>query len=1024
MKERLFRLLGIEREEESMVSMLLAQSIFLGIFFGAFDISAHSLFLSVYDEKAMARAYVISGFTGIILTSVYTFFQARMRFRNFATANLVFVTIVTFLLWVAMLLIPGKIVTFAVFVMLGPLNILAILGFWGTTGRLFTLRQGKRLFGLVDAGLIIGIILSCYAIPVLLSLGFKSHNILLISTSGIFVAVITQVLIGRKFTFVVTGASDSEKKSGFSIFRKDSYIRIMGAFVALSVMTAFFVQYSFMAVTRIQYPLEEDMARFLGLFTGSMMIFTLLIKLLLFSYLIRNYGLKICLALSPVIIAGFTALAIILGFTKGFSSGASTSFMIFFLILALSRLISKSLKDSIESPAFKVIYQTVDEKIRYEVQSGIDGTVNEISALSSGLLLAGIGALTFIRLIHFSWVLFIILGAWILFSFRLYLEYRNSIKKSLEIADTGSAAALKTENWEALQSPLAGMTILKNNYYGIAIGDYSVIDKNNNKWFFKHLIDQAEINQDLSLTGALKKIAARNDIDETLRFRAAEVLDQLDETKGDPRKLGKKLPDMTDDEKIITARKTLADSRVPQTTGILRLLRDNNIEAKRYAIYMIGKFSLTDMIPEVCNCLGIKGLENDSQMVLKSFGTKAFDDLFRLYLGSSGNINISKSIINLLGNSCEKRNTDFLFARLWSNQRRLRELAAKSLVACGYRAGGEGKDRLHQLVSDITGTITWNIAAQASLAKTDYTRLSDVIKKETTALSGFLFDVLSITYDRTYIEKIKSNIESGTAGSVNYALEMIDIVIDDAIKPKLVSLLDVVADEEKLKNLQHFYPGEIQKPDQVIEDIINRDYNLLSVWAKACALRATDKITSESLKESVIALLFSPENILREEAARLIGRTGKDLYADVSSRLRSSDRKSLERIISGNAGTDSFLFEKVTFLCSLFSTIREDELIYLAASMECFSSSELSRIKEGQDYLLWQIMPGNEEPGFKGVLCRGKIEAGQELNFDEKSKFYFLPLQALDEFRNIYPEKLFDVFDRIDKSLNNILVSR
>ena len=52
----------------------------------------------------------------------------------------------------------------------------------------------------------------------------------------------------------------------------------MGIFIALSVVTAFFVQYSFMAVTREQYPAEEDMARFLGIFTGSMMIFTLLIK--------------------------------------------------------------------------------------------------------------------------------------------------------------------------------------------------------------------------------------------------------------------------------------------------------------------------------------------------------------------------------------------------------------------------------------------------------------------------------------------------------------------------------------------------------------------------------------------------------------------------------------------------------------------------------------------------------------------------------------------------------------------------
>ena len=88
MRERLFTLLGIESGEESMVSMLLTQSVFLGIFFGAFDISAHSLFLSIFDEKMMARGYVVSGIAGIILTSLYTWFQTRMQFKNFAILTL------------------------------------------------------------------------------------------------------------------------------------------------------------------------------------------------------------------------------------------------------------------------------------------------------------------------------------------------------------------------------------------------------------------------------------------------------------------------------------------------------------------------------------------------------------------------------------------------------------------------------------------------------------------------------------------------------------------------------------------------------------------------------------------------------------------------------------------------------------------------------------------------------------------------------------------------------------------------
>ena len=160
MKGRLLILPGVESGEESLVSVLLTQSVFLGIFFGAFDISAHSIFLSIFDEKMMARGYVISGLTGIILTMLFTLMQNRIRFRNSAILNLFFVTAFTLILWFLLLVVPSRLVIFLVFVMLGPLNILAMLGFRGTTRRLFTIQQEKRLSGLMNTGLIIGIIIS------------------------------------------------------------------------------------------------------------------------------------------------------------------------------------------------------------------------------------------------------------------------------------------------------------------------------------------------------------------------------------------------------------------------------------------------------------------------------------------------------------------------------------------------------------------------------------------------------------------------------------------------------------------------------------------------------------------------------------------------------------------------------------------------------------------------------------------------------------------------------------------------
>ena len=45
------------------------------------------------------------------------------------------------------------------------------------------------------------------------------------------------------------------------------------------------------------------------------------------------------------------------------------------------------------------------------MQSVMDSAVKEAAAFLAGLILAGIGVLSFIRLIHFSWILIIILIA-------------------------------------------------------------------------------------------------------------------------------------------------------------------------------------------------------------------------------------------------------------------------------------------------------------------------------------------------------------------------------------------------------------------------------------------------------------------------------------------------------------------------------------------------------------------------------------------------------------------------------------
>jgi len=478
----LYSLLNVEKDEQSQVGLLLFQSLFLGFFYGTLDIGAHALFLSEYTEEMLPMAFLISGFVGIILTTIYTRLQSAIKFSGLSIGNLFFVALAMSLLWAGFRFFSLSVWVFVVFVMMGPLNIIAMIGFGGTTSRLFTLRQGKRLFGLVDAGQILGIIISSYAIPFILSMNVTTIDLLLISSISISIAFLLQIVMANRFSLnrVAESVKDSvketlESKSRFWDIFRQKYTLVMAVFVALSVAVAFLVHYSFIAVVNIQYPENTELAKFLGYFMGTLTVFTLLIKTLVYSRLMKMYGLRLSLVISPLLIALFTVASVIIGSLLGYTA-ASASFGLFFLLVSLTKLFAKALKDSVEAPSFKILYLSLDEKIRYDMQARIDGTINEISAVMSGGIMVGLASIAFIKLIHFNYVLVLFVAAWIYFAFRLYKYYQQSLNDSLaglkEIGkDQGSdhpniLESLQTElDRKDCKNPLALSRILGNRYF-------------------------------------------------------------------------------------------------------------------------------------------------------------------------------------------------------------------------------------------------------------------------------------------------------------------------------------------------------------------------------------------------------------------------------------------------------------------------------------------------------------------------------------------------------------------------------
>jgi len=414
MRDKLHALLRIKSGEAAMVSMLLTQSVFLGIFIGAFDISAHSLLLSTYNEKMMARGYIVSGIMGIILVYIFNWLKTRTLFKSFLVVNLSATAILTLLLWSAMVLFPVKWIVFLVFIMFAPLNILVLLGLWEMSERLFNREQFRRLQPVAETGLITGTLLISLIIPFLLSFRFTVSDILLVSTLSVFLAVFIQIMMGNRFLPFIGEDNPNEPAINdkfqlrSDVFHEDPYFRIIGYFSALSGLTVMFIQYSFMAVTRELYPVAENMAVFLCLFTGSTMIMILFLKLVVFDLFLHNYGLKACLIATPMLVAVFTTMAIAIGSAVGYTPDVPGGFIIFFLLIATTRLISGALKDSVGSPSLKIISQSLRKKSGTEVLSGTLAINNNLLILFSGIVLTVFGLIGSVKIIHFSLLLLII----------------------------------------------------------------------------------------------------------------------------------------------------------------------------------------------------------------------------------------------------------------------------------------------------------------------------------------------------------------------------------------------------------------------------------------------------------------------------------------------------------------------------------------------------------------------------------------------------------------------------------------
>ncbi|RAV99184.1 HEAT repeat domain-containing protein [Pseudochryseolinea flava] len=914
MKSYILRTLDIEHPEVGRVGLLLIMSFFMGVFLATLSVASQALFLKHFNEAEwLAPALLVSGCFGLLVTILYNILQNRIPFQALAIISLLVVTAVTaFIEFGEGFFKDPDTIFFVGFVALIPFTFLLFLVFWGSFSRMFNIKQSKRLVGTVDLGAMVASFLAFFSIPQINELDyFKNHEEHLYTISLVAVILFLVTFIYLSIRHLTKGKTFAQEKAmyqklGVTDFFKNRYIFFMSFFIIASMIAINFVDYSYLTVINMEFAANpQDLANFISYFEATVVVFGFLFQIFATDYIIKQYGMKVSLMVNPILIALFITVALVLGNVFGYTKSAENEFFFyFFMTIALCKLIIRSLKDSLDNPTFKLYLLPIESNIRIDVQTKIEGIVTAFASVIAGGLIILITRVDFFDLIFICLFTLPILVAWYYSTGKLHTNYqytlhgtlvRNKRKTALKSEKEYNVSRVleKEVNSSVEEKVVYALKLMEKLEPALFENTVTRLSSSESKTLKAWAVRKIE---ELGLTPGTDKSEIR-----TLAERASGEIEDSDVLSISPEKLLRMSKSSKQSDRILAA-KLLRRLLGPKTIFVLlELLRDADPKVRFEALQTARKVKRNETWPILIELLGSPTYSHHAAAALKEVGESVLPTLEAAFHKSGQNEMVMLRIVQIMGRIGGRYSLQLLWKKTDYPDKRIVKQILFSLRFINYHAmNREARDVVNLLESEMSKAI-WNLAAIHELPnEKHFEYLKDALKEEATENYDQIYMLLSILYDPQSVQLVRENIETGDPDNIAFAMELLDLFIDPELKPKLLPLLDDLDINEKLTQLQIHFPRENYNPIQVINYILNRDFNLNNRWTKVCAVHASAFISDFRVSRGLVAQMFNADRLLQETAAWVIYNKDQKAYHAIAERLPERDKKFLDSSIENN----------------------------------------------------------------------------------------------------------------------------
>ena len=909
--------------------LLLALSVFVGVSRLINSTASSTLFLVNFNASVLPYIYVLMAIVVPLIGWINTRLERRVSFVRLLFFNMVGYWLVLAGLRLAMSFTTASWPVFLYSLWSEVGWIIMNLTLWGLAGRLLTVREAKRLFGIIGAAGGLAAIVAGFFIPTLI-LWVGTLNLLFVVLITLGAAIGLLIYASRAFSGQLAATvTEEETVSNVRWKIPRRYVNLLILMAMLAEAAFYFVDIIFFKQVQIQFstqaiatrtPLAEvradklqtvsasaeaALASFMGKYLATMNLLALLGNLFLVAPLINRFGIRGGLLILPLA----TGIIAIIFAVFGLLLLPST---FLFSAAVLNSVLDWVLRDTVFRSAVLILYQPLPPSQRSRIQTRVESIAMPIAQGVTGLLLLGLGLLSFTPL-QVNWVLLMLVVSCMVLAVILARAYspvliealaRRVLKlnaQSLLLNDPTSRAVLLRElhspypeavmyalnTLEAMEFPLQNEYRSLLEHPGQAVRREALvrIERLRAESYIdpvKKLLDgekdpavrAAGFRTLAALSGEqmLTDMEANLESTDPTLFTAAMVrlMKQHKRREDLEGRLGALLASSNpqDRESGLQIASELGET-LDWVPRVVDAFQDEDMGVRRAALWAAVELDQPQLWDALFSALDDRSLRSEAMAALMSTKEKALPLIRTYLLDRTLTRNAQIACLRILGLLHSRDSIPDLLAYVEYTDVEIREHALVALNRCGYRFDSRNLMRFKQAlmteIADAAGTLSLQIQLKRLGSPM---LLHDALEVAWARHQERVILILRMQFDPALILRVRDNLALGSREKRAYAIEVLDQLLADEYKLLLIPMFDEIPLERRLESWTRSFPA---LQDAVYPDVgalldLPADFTAESrtPWMKACIIQA---VGQEASLQSKLAGLDDRHPLVKDALA-------------------------------------------------------------------------------------------------------------------------------------------------------------